>query len=316
MSIFKKKEEMLIPSDASVSKEDIYPILYAKRFVESQYDELSNEEVVISNEIVNIEQSFQNVLDSVEQLTGSIDSFHGSFEHIAQVADSFKEVRQDILDSVSAAQQQMVRLKEDSADMNDRMTNMGQNFNLLEASVSEIKECAKGIIAVANQTNMLALNASIEAARAGEQGKGFAVVAEQVRKLSEEIKLLIDQVNESVSHVEENTNELSGSLQKSTDVLQKNVENVEETTAIFDTVKEQAERFRQVQSGINTAIQESESKLDAVTDYVVLSKKNYDQVLSCINQIQQSDNVKTTLFENIREMLSQIEPMTQELVRK
>ena len=57
-------------------------------------------------------------------------------------------------------------------------------FQMLQNSVDEIKKFTNEIVGIANQTNMLALNASIEAARAGDNGKGFSVVAEEVRKLS------------------------------------------------------------------------------------------------------------------------------------
>lgn len=74
--------------------------------------------------------------------------------------------------------------------MQDSFLEIQSTFTDFQTSVQKIKECMNQIISIANQTNMLALNASIEAARAGEQGKGFAVVAEEVKILQVQSKTL------------------------------------------------------------------------------------------------------------------------------
>ena len=116
-------------------------------------------------------------------------------------------MRDGIIASVDTAQEKVRELKADSARVTDSFHVMDTTFQNLEQAVGEIKECTQGIVDVANQTNMLALNASIEAARAGEQGRGFAVVAEQVRELADEIKNLIQVISERIKNVEDGTGE-------------------------------------------------------------------------------------------------------------
>ena len=292
--------------------ERMYPIAYTAKYVEDQFDKLSDEEVLVSGEIVNIQESFQVVLDGVESITKSINDFQGTFNGIKDAAASFNNVRDEIIESVDIAQSKVNTLKTDSEGVTESINVMHETFANLEKSVGDIKECTVGIINVANQTNMLALNASIEAARAGEHGRGFAVVAEQVRSLADEIKKLIEMVDERITNVEDGTADLSSKLDESKKLLHNNSENVATTSEIFHDIKERANKVEEVQDNISCAIDESERKLSSLSEFVVMSRTHYDKVLSCIDDIEESDNKKTQVFDNIRNMLSQIEPLTKD----
>ena len=292
-------------------KEKIYPIIDTKQHMDKQYDKLSDEEVITSKQILKIKEAFQEVLQEVDGLNSHIEEFGDMFSSISDVADSFQTVRSDIIVSVEQAQKQVGQLKEDSQKVAERFHSMDQTFEALLTAINEIKDCTGSIIAVANKTNMLALNASIEAARAGEQGKGFAVVAGQVRALAEQIKKLVGVVNESIAHVEEETGELNTSMIQAKTALEANEKNVDTTYEIFEAIKEQADEVNHVQKDIAEAVSASQKKMNGISDFVVLSKSHYDKVLNCIEDIEESDGKKAAILEEIRNLLCQIEPLAE-----
>lgn len=312
MRLFSKKAaEKIVEERGEDLKEQVYPIIYTKQYIDKQYDQLSDEEVMTSKQILQIKEAFLSVLQEVEGLNSHISEFGDMFQGISDAADSFQDVRRDIILSVEQAQMQVEQLKQDSQRVTERFYSMDQIFEALLTAVDEIKDCTKSIIAVANKTNMLALNASIEAARAGEQGKGFAVVAEQVTGLAEQIKKLVGVVNKSITHVEEKTAELNTSLTHAKAALEANGKNVDATHEIFETIKKQTDEVNHVQSDISEAISVSQKKMNGISDFVVLSKTHYDKVLECIEDIEKSDGKKAVILEEIRNLLCQIEPLAE-----
>jgi methyl-accepting chemotaxis protein len=119
-----------------------------------------------------------------------------------------------------------------------------EQTNITNASAQKIKDATTLIASIAEETNLLSLNASIEAARAGEQGRGFAVVASQIQKLAE-------QSNESASQIDEITSAL---IQDST----KAVETMQQVRGIMDEESDKMiqtdKMFRQVNNGVNAAL--------------------------------------------------------------
>lgn len=312
MKLFRKNVSQVVieKEETRNLQEELYPILYSKRYMTERLEELSEQEMNISREILNIKNSYGSALDNMENLSSEVDSFHESFQEVDQVVGQFADVERKIIDSIEDAQKQIQVLKTDSAKAGESFAMMDQNFSILQETVNEIKNTTGGIIAVANQTNLLALNASIEAARAGEQGKGFTVVAEQVGKLSDEIKNLVEQVNASVRNVEEKTNELNEAMQASKQALEVSQTGVDEATETFDKVKEATHEVETVQQNVSAVLTESQKGITEVKEYVTLSKNQYDKIITYIESIDSCDNKKSAMFEDIRNMLMQIEPLT------
>ena len=87
--------------------------------------------------------------------------------------------------------------------------------------------------------------------------------------------------------------------------------NVDATYEIFEAIKGQTDQVNHVQKDIVDAISVSQRKMDGISDFVVMSKAHYDKVLSCIEDIEESDGKKAAILEEIRNLLCQIEPLAQ-----
>ncbi|MFN6992022.1 MAG: methyl-accepting chemotaxis protein, partial [Fervidobacterium sp.] len=130
-----------------------------------------------------------------------------------------------------------------------------EEINSLGDSAENIEEIVKTINSIAEQTNLLALNAAIEAARAGEAGRGFAVVADEIRKLAEESKRFTSKINEILKGIAEKVNYVGGL----TDLAKSTVNLL--VSASDDALK----KFKDIRNNI-------ESVSDKVDNFVLLAQ--------------------------------------------
>lgn len=218
-----------------------------------------------SNELSASSQNLANgateQASSIEETSATVEEFTTAIEGVAENANGTDEMVAQATDASKLALDRAIKGVEQVQAMNLTMC------EIQESSV-EISKIIEVIDDIADQTNLLALNAAIEAARAGEAGKGFAVVADEVRKLAERsstaAKDITNKIRDSIGKIEEGTKFASSSV----DGLSSIQESSEAVRKVLDTARQRVRDISQTCNELVTGTREinaSMGQLDQVT---------------------------------------------------
>lgn len=291
------------------SDKSLYPVLYVTDSLKEYQKDLVNIEVQALWELKMVGSSFSDVMKKADSFQEELRDFGQSFSNINQAAGQFAEVREAISQTVAETQGRVEDLKVTSIQVEESYSNMEHTFEQLQLAVEGIRKCMEKIVSIADETNILAINASIEAARAGEEGRGFAVVAAKVRELAEEIKGLTSEVDIGIKDVEGGTSQLNESIAESKQVLGQNIETVNSTYESFHQITSAAESAASVQTEISNVIDGSQQELQTVCNFFDDIKTQYNEVVKHISHASSLGTTKSAMFEDVDNLLAQIPPM-------
>ncbi|MCR5634502.1 MAG: chemotaxis protein [Lachnospiraceae bacterium] len=272
-------------------------------------DNLVRNEVDSLTELKRISETFSEMIEGNQALKNEIATFGEVFSNVNETTLKLGDVKDDITASVEAAEAKLGQMRDDSHGVLETFKNMESSFTEFKSSVDEISGYMQEIVNIASQTNLLALNASIEAARAGEAGRGFAVVAEEVRKLADGIKVLIDDVNKSIANVDVESTKMSESMKQSIESLGNSITTVDEAYETFDAIITSTGKSDEVQSEIKVATDEAAGQISVMQSRFDDINNNCNRLMTQIEKVNSLGTTKSGLFESIDNLVCQIEPI-------
>lgn len=307
--------------------------------------ETVEELIAIRNGVKNLGQNTQAAKESLADAKAAIDKNKQELErHI----DGLEKFEQQLSSEVDTRKDNGSELVSKSHEMDNLIEGINEQINLsattmvqvesvLKAIVDAVKEInvtaqsmknqvktfvetaqnvasnITGISSIAEQTNLLALNASIEAARAGEAGKGFAVVAEEIRKLSDGTKELLDNMTQLLSALESaslNTNQEVEATAIGIEKIESKVaeagKNVGENKAYTENLRKQIEKINALSVSIHQAMKMQQgvsqnSHADVVNDSISVFKQIQDQMDEVMVQLASGvDSIKAVDAELVK----------------
>lgn len=262
-------------SIAATSNDEISTVAGSLNIMIQHFNDMINSILTSSNNVVTsvdilrvraekTNEGAQNQSGQASNIATAAEEMSQTITDIAKNASVAAESSTDAMDIAQSGKQITDTTVETINEVNTSTTELSDMVGKLSHSVTEIGSIVNVIKDIADQTNLLALNAAIEAARAGEQGRGFAVVADEVRKLAEKTIKATADISAKIGAVQADSELTAKSMAESSKGVTKAAGHIRNLNNVLESIVESIQKVRDQVTNIATAVEEQSSASDDV----------------------------------------------------
>ena len=232
--------------------------------VRTQAEQIAVSAQAVAQASATVRESAGGQAEAAESTAAAVEEIAVSVAHVASNTEESQRTSERTCAAASEGEQQSSVASESIANVSETVAQAAAQIQVLKERSNEIGTIAQVIREIADQTNLLALNAAIEAARAGEQGRGFAVVADEVRGLAERTGSATSKISEVIVAVQKETNTAVASIEAITPKVKKGSELSAQAAASLRSIQESASGTMQRVSDVALSMKELSAGADAI----------------------------------------------------
>ena len=261
----------------------------------------------VHQSVLTISERAKDQAESTEDALGSVDTINVQMEQILVEVEAMAKKAEEMSRKEKESEEIIAELSLSSDDTKTSVLKATDQITLMYDAVNDIHKAVELIQSIADETDLLSINANIEAARAGEAGKGFAVVADQINKLA------IQSNNSSM--------DIQKMLERVTQITQSMVDVMNEVCSNMDVQQEKLVMTREVYQVIADGVEQSRTNMGNIREKVVVLNASGSDISDAVGELSSSadDNAQTAsdtmgVVNDMNATMQQVQSSSEELM--
>lgn len=260
-------------------------------------EELSTQMNELTNGVDTTAMQTGQVATAMEQMNATVLEVARNTGETAQASERANKVAREGGEVVSNTVSEIHLVSNTTEELAGKLSDLATRAENIGVVMSVIND-------IADQTNLLALNAAIEAARAGEAGRGFAVVADEVRKLAEKTMTATQEVEGAINLIQQSTSEVVLGMNEARERVVKTADMAEGSGGVLDEIVQQSNKIADMVRAIATAAEEQSATSDEVNS-------NVSEISSLSNSLSQGISNANTGIQDVAQLAQNLSKLVE-----